>query len=771
MDIDRWLNNFGEPVITADLESPAATALVAFVERHAGHLATLVEARRGRGRELVVLDFQTGRPQKSAHPIKRVERIGVRFTDDEAMPAVYMLRPDFPDTEHQQLVIEGFPRAICLDDRAWAEARLTWTPAELVERTLSWFARAGRGELHDARQPLDPVLFGTPLSFIIARDVLRRASELDLVGMLDVDRQQILRVRPVQAGDRPRDHLEPICIVAYSISPERMQRLQFAPETLGSFADMLADRGIDMFADLRARYSEWLNQAEQAPWRVLSRFAVIVEMPIIAPDGAHQNGTDLRAFLTDQPVGEIAEALGVALKADRSDQGSRFGYVKAVVAKPEDTETLRAITAQSAEVHYEFDRELATQLSGRADMDERHVVMVGAGAIGSHVADCLGREGRFRWTIIDDDRLLPHNIARHIGRDGDVTKGKADLVAASVSGTIHSSEPIARAIVANVLDDGASRGDIDQALEEAEIVLDATASVLAARFLSDHSTGARRASVFLNPSGDAVVLLAEPAGRSQTLRDLEAQYLGFVACDERLAGHLSSGDGTYAYTGACRAITNLIPESRVMALSGLVSGGLSSAVDQADGLIKIWSMRESGAVEICESAPAPVETFRAGEWAVSIDNGLITHIQAMRAAYLPEETGGVLTGVVDIPAKRIHVVDAAPVPADSTSSATGFVRGTAGVQEHLDRMSEQTRGQVRYVGEWHSHPPRAGTRPSTTDLVQLDWLATLFDMDNLPALMLIAGDRDIRIIFANREAELMEPVDDHRHAKTSGRQA
>ncbi|HKJ72470.1 MAG TPA: ThiF family adenylyltransferase, partial [Alphaproteobacteria bacterium] len=665
MDIDRWLNNFGEPVAAANLKSPAATALVAFVERHAGHLATLVEARRGQGRDLVVLDFQTGRPQKSAHPIKRVERIGVRFTDDEAMPAVYMLRPDFPDTEHQQLVIEGFPRAICLDDRAWGEARLTWTPAELVERTLSWFARAGRGELHDARQPLDPVLFGTPLSFIIARDVLHRAGELDLVGMHDVDRQQILRVRPVQHGDNLTGDIEPICLIAYSIPPEKMQRLQFAPETLGSLADMLADRGIDLFADLRVRFSDWLDQAGQAPWRVLSRFAVIVEMPIIAPNGSHQDGTDLRAFLTDQRVGEIAEALGVALKSDRSDQGSRVGYVKAVVPKPEDTETLRAITAQSAEVHYEFDRQLATQMSGRTDLDDRHVVMVGAGAIGSHVADCLGREGRFRWTIIDDDRLLPHNIARHTGRDGDVTKGKADLVAASVSGTIHNPEPIARAIAANVLADGASRSDIDQALEEAEIVLDATASVLAARFLSDHTTGARRASVFFNPPGDAVVLLAEAADRSQTLRDLEAQYLGLVASDQRLAGHLSAGDGTYAYTGACRAITNLIPESRVMALSGLVSDGLSRAVDQDGAVIRIWSLRESGAVEICESAPAPVETFSAGDWSVSIDNSLIAHIQAMRAEHLPEETGGVLTGVVDIPAKRIHVVDAAPAPADS----------------------------------------------------------------------------------------------------------
>ncbi len=133
--------------------------------------------------------------------------------------------------------------------------------------------------------------------------------------------------------------------------------------------------------------------------------------------------------------------------------------------------------------------------------------------------------------------------------------------------------------------------------------------------------------------------------------------------------------------------------------------------------------------------------------------GLTDRIIDMRAACLPEETGGVLTGMVDIPAKRIHLVDAAPAPPDSKASAYGYQRGTAGVQEYLDRVYELTRGQVRYVGEWHSHPPRVAALPSETDLSQIDWLAALFDMDTLPALMLIAGDQGVTVILANTQAE------------------
>lgn len=752
MDIDDWLNAYGSPVAAKELTYTAATSLVSFVERYASHLTEIIEGRQGKGYELVVLDFQTGKPQKSVHPIKRIERIGISFTSDTGMPVVFMMRADFPDTEHQLLTPEDVPRAICIDDRPWAEARLTWTPAELIERILSWFRRAGHGELHDAHQPLDPVFIGSSLSFIISRDILHRASEYDLVGLHSSDQKQILRVRPAQPGERPTANIEPICFFAYSIPPENMQRLQFSPDTLGSLANMLMTRGIDLFEDLRTCFSEWLLQAEDVPWRVLSRFAVIVEMPIIASDGSPQEGTDLRAFITNQPVGEIAVALGVACRAQRSDEGSRIGYLKAVLQVPEDTETLHAITAQSAEIHYEFDRQLATKLSGRSNIDERKAVMVGAGAIGSHVAECLTREGRFSWTVIDDDRLLPHNIARHTGRDSDVIKSKASLVAAQIENTIHEAKQVACDIAANVMAAGDSREEIDRALDSADIIIDATASVLAARYLSDYSAIARRASVFFNPSGKSAVLLSEPACRSVTLRDLEAQYLGLVARDDQLEGHLSVGNGQYAYTGACRAITNLIPESRAMALSGLVSGALGRAVDQDEGAIGIWSMSENGAVAVAESRPEFVKRFKAEEWVISIDQGLIERIHGLRAEHLPLETGGVLLGVVDIPAKSIHLVNAAPPPTDSKSSATGFIRGTHGVQEYLDDVSERTRGQVRYIGEWHSHPPGSGSAPSRTDIEQMDWLAALFEMDTLPALMLIAGEHDISIVLANTNA-------------------
>ena len=103
MSVADWLTNFGGSVAAGDLKSPAATALASFVERHATNIAKFIEARRGEHRELLVLEFRTGKPQDSVYPIRRIEHIGIRFAKIDALPVAFILRDDFPDTDHQLL--------------------------------------------------------------------------------------------------------------------------------------------------------------------------------------------------------------------------------------------------------------------------------------------------------------------------------------------------------------------------------------------------------------------------------------------------------------------------------------------------------------------------------------------------------------------------------------------------------------------------------------------------------------------------------------------
>ena len=184
------------------------------------------------------------------------------------MPLVAMLRDDFPDTEKQLLVPAGWPACICIDDRPWLEALLTWTPAELIDRILMWFRRAAHGELHDARQPLEPILLGSPLRFIIARSILATDATEDLIAQHDLEQGAILRVKPLAETGEITKGSEPICIMAYRVRPERMQRLRHAPATLGELAEMLDARGIDAYADLvSSPSSAWHKSALSQPDR------------------------------------------------------------------------------------------------------------------------------------------------------------------------------------------------------------------------------------------------------------------------------------------------------------------------------------------------------------------------------------------------------------------------------------------------------------------------------------------------------------------------
>ena len=172
----------------------------------------------------------------------------------------------------------------------------------------------------------------------------------------------------------------------------------------------------------------------------------------------------MRAFVSNQSAGNIAIALGVALRAEAKVQGSQVGYVKRIGQPAIDRQAVGAIVVQAAEVHLEFERDLATRLAGRSRPDARKAVLVGAGAIGSHLADCLVREGRFHWTIIDDDRLLPHNLARHIARNDQTSRHKAAILADYLNTTLTDEEAVGQPVSANLFATGERGAAIAEAL-------------------------------------------------------------------------------------------------------------------------------------------------------------------------------------------------------------------------------------------------------------------------------------------------------------------
>src|SRR5689334_8179894 len=58
------------------------------------------------------------------------------------------------------------------------------------------------------------------------------------------------------------------------------------------------------------------------------------------------------------------------------------------------------------------------------------IVLCGAGALGSHLADNLARQGARHLTVIDRDRVEAHNIGTQLYDEGDVGARKVDALRA-----------------------------------------------------------------------------------------------------------------------------------------------------------------------------------------------------------------------------------------------------------------------------------------------------------------------------------------------------
>lgn len=81
----------------------------------------------------------------------------------------------------------------------------------------------------------------------------------------------------------------------------------------------------------------------------------------------------------------------------------------------------------------------------------------------------------------------------------------------------------------------------------------------------------------------------------------------------------------------------------------------------------------------------------------------------------PKETGGILIGKRD--GLLFHIEIAIGPGPNAIHKRNNFTRDGNFSQSQLDRIVIETKGELDYLGEWHSHPNKTG--PSITDFNSL----------------------------------------------------
>ncbi len=747
----------GEIVALDQLEIAKARDLAFMLDAGQIPFACLVECRKKGRLETVVFDVDVEVPQLCRHPIRPSERVAATFhEDDSTYPIVHALRKNFPQVPHLNLHIQEFPRNLCLYDERYEEVKRRWTSPRFVHRIRDWLALTAQGKLHQEDQPLEQILIDYVGHLVLPDSLLETADDaqpLFVANIRPVDNEKIFLV-----AQRQQLHNEALNIVAsvHRCPPQTHGVIHKRPATLADLAALVEGAGLDILAEIRERLKTWMNSN-----KVLldSHILIIVRFPKRRNDEGEVEAVDTWAFF----LGDAARTGEHAGDLRIRDLGIRIGLWDmqdnqvGLLLSPDTSKRGEDVSLDVLNVSFELTRLMAARLNGNSTVDDVRIVAIGAGALGSQTVMNLARSGFGTWTIVDHDRLMPHNVARHVLTGHFVGWKKSEAMAFWANSVAGDAEPFT-ALPVDILSPGKRDEDVATAFRNAEVILDMSTSIAVARKLAcDIDSDARRISLFLAPSGHDLVLLAEDRDRAMPLDALEMQYYRAIANNKALAGHFRTTGQRSRYGQSCRDIASTLPQNLVALHAAIGAEAIKNAIANHGATAAIWQADGFGNVRRIDISLTSVIHHRTQSWTVVTDEGLLEKLGTFRKDRLPNETGGVLLGSFDLARKVLYIVDALPSPPDSEEWPTLYIRGRKGLRHAVDAVEEKTHGMLEYIGEWHSHPPGARTAASCDDLKVFAWLTELMQADGLPAVMMIVGDPGDKLL-RGRNHERREPI-------------
>ena len=688
--------------------------------------------------------------------IRNRERLAITYDPSEKNPwKIRPLRKDFPVTLHQNVVPEGEPTSLCLYFEPWSAVERTWTPQRFLERILWWLKEVAQETIHKADQPLEPLYFDSPIKLVLPVDFEEKiknnslAMYLTSVNTPSKDKV-ILRGDFGNVALRKNSNIPSFECIVIAPPPVLHARVNRFPKTLGKLHEDLLARGSELFNCLVNEFRRGVSSSGILPRTGDVKTLIIISTEIKRAEDLRPEKTQTIGFeVLDTSYAMLGEAFGILIKDPKSG-GQKF-YIKTLIGGTAPLEEKwKELKILPIEIIPSITRQDARKFSGvqdeRADFKG---ILAGLGALGSTLADIWTKEGFGEWTFIDDDYIRPHNVTRHLCRDIQVGQAKVDAVDCLVSANYNPGHVVNKKIIAQAND--YSNAAILAALSESDLFIDATTTLEVPRDLSLRDSCPRAASIFLTPSGTGSVLLLEDKERNIRLDSLEAQYYKAIIENEWGQNHLSGHKGDIWIGAGCRDISLVMPQELILLHAATLARRVRLKVADSDAHIDIWEMDDdSGELKNYSIPVLPTAYRQIRDWTIKWNTGFCRKIKTFRQKQLPNETGGIIVGYIDHKQKSINIVDAMKAPKDSKASASSFERGVEGLLVKLDEIKRRTANLVDYIGEWHSHPRRSSTSPSSLDIALLAYLAAELAKEGNPGLMATVGDDDIRMTLGEK---------------------
>jgi integrative and conjugative element protein (TIGR02256 family) len=122
---------------------------------------------------------------------------------------------------------------------------------------------------------------------------------------------------------------------------------------------------------------------------------------------------------------------------------------------------------------------------------------------------------------------------------------------------------------------------------------------------------------------------------------------------------------------------------------------------------------------------------------IIIQEEMLENIKQIALRHYPKEYGGIFVGNYSEDRATALVTDTI-LPKQYKNSGFQFKRSSDYLNKKLKTLYEESKGEIFYIGEWHSHPNGA-PKPSSTDLKAMAEIAISDKVTVDTPLLLIAG--------------------------------
>lgn len=644
-------------------------------------------------------------PDEPVFDIRDEEEIAVVcHPDDVNMPEVYALRKDFPiELPHSNAKPFTRPISLCVSDVAFADIRPQFNAHDFLNSIRRWFSLNSINKLHEANRPLE-VFFG----FQEVCCILNERS----------GGNPYIKYSPKTKYSSTLEFVEKSKATHYliGISTEKIHASNFVriPQTMGDLKDVQSTDQFSLTDSLLAVLTKSVAGKATLP---------LVISIYITQTSKDDKKTSQELFLikTNCLPKDIVHKRKVLSK----DAFEKWFYELSVEVVLLEFMTSRCGNAINNGIKDNFNK----------------VSVVGTGTLGSAVIDHLVRQGcSEEINIVDCDILLPHNLSRHTLATDKVMTSKVRSIKDTYHGILFQK---INAIEGNFFT--LNRNERERLYRDTELVMDFSTSIAVERKLAQEGQTYRRCTSFLNPKGDEIVLLMEDKDRYSRLDLLEMDYYRNLIVDEKFALHLEQTETVRTNSFSCRSESMILNYENVRVLSAIISKQIRKYYRLGQACLCIWHFNaEDGTVS---SLPMTITNWRTEVLSgirIYISDAVEKEIQTMTDASPDKETGGCLFGSYDRDHNTIYVYYMVSAPEDSIHGPISFVRGFKGLTEEYERITKVTYHQVRYLGEWHSHPNMPNT-PSETDKKQFEELWMEQQSQDLPFVQMIYGNNGLFI--------------------------